>query len=259
MVLAKTEEEIEILRLNNELVSKALAEVAKLIHPGVTTLELDKRAEEFIRDNGAKPGFLGYNGYPNTLCTSVNSAVVHGIPKSVALKDGDIVSVDCGTFMHGFYGDSAYTFTIGEVSPEVQRLIKVTRECLDLGIDKAVDGLRVGDISNAVQHHAESNGYSVVRELVGHGLGRNMHEKPEVPNYGTRGNGPKLISGMVICIEPMINMGGKEVVQERDGWTIRTADGKPSAHFELAVVIRKGKAERLSTFKYIDEVLKAAN
>ncbi len=259
MVLAKTEEEIEILRLNNELVSKALAEVAKLIHPGVTTLELDKRAEEFIRDNGAKPGFLGYNGYPNTLCTSVNSAVVHGIPKSVALKDGDIVSVDCGTFMHGFYGDSAYTFTIGEVSPEVQRLIKVTRECLDLGIDKAVDGLRVGDISNAVQHHAESNGYSVVRELVGHGLGRNMHEKPEVPNYGTRGNGLKLISGMVICIEPMINMGGKEVIQERDGWTIRTADGKPSAHFELAVVIRKGKAERLSTFKYIDEVLKAAN
>ncbi|RPH33577.1 MAG: type I methionyl aminopeptidase [Bacteroidales bacterium] len=259
MILAKTEEEIELLRLNNELVSKTLAEVAKLIRPGVTTLELDKRAEEYIRDNGAKPGFLGYNGYPNTLCTSVNSAVVHGIPKSVALKDGDIVSVDCGTFLHGFYGDSAYTFTIGEVSPEVQRLIKVTRECLELGIDKAVDGLRVGDISNAVQHHAETNGYSVVRELVGHGLGRNMHEKPEVPNYGARGNGPKLVSGMVICIEPMINMGGKGVIQERDGWTIRTADGKPSAHFELAVVIRKNKAERLSTFKYIDEVLKAAN
>lgn len=258
MILSKTEEEIELLRLNNELVSKTLAEVAKLIRPGVTTLELDKRAEEYIRDNGAKPGFLGYNGYPNTLCTSVNSAVVHGIPKSIVLKDGDIVSVDCGTFLHGFYGDSAFTFTIGEVSPEVQRLIKVTRECLDIGIDKAVDGLRVGDISSAVQHHAETNGYSVVRELVGHGLGRNMHEKPEVPNYGTRGNGPKLVSGMVICIEPMINMGGKGVIQERDGWTIRTADGKPSAHFELAVVIRKNKAERLSTFKYIDEVLKSS-
>lgn len=256
MILAKTEEEIELLRLNNELVSKTLAEVAKIIRPGITTLDLDKRAEEYIRDNGAKPGFLGYNGYPNTLCTSVNSAVVHGIPKGVALKDGDIVSVDCGTFLHGFYGDSAFTFTIGEVSPEVQRLIKVTRECLELGIEKAVEGLRVGDISNAVQQYAEVNGYSVVRELVGHGLGRNMHEKPEVPNYGTRGSGPKLISGMVICIEPMINMGTKQVVQDRDGWTIRTADGKPSAHFELAVVVRKGKAERLSTFKYVDEVLK---
>ncbi len=256
MILAKTEEEIELLRLNNELVSRTLAEVAKIIRPGVTTLDLDKRAEEYIRDNGAKPGFLGYNGYPNTLCTSVNSAVVHGIPKGVALKDGDIVSVDCGTFLHGFYGDSAFTFTIGEVSPEVQRLIKVTRECLELGVEKAVDGLRVGDISNAVQQYAEVNGYSVVRELVGHGLGRNMHEKPEVPNYGTRGSGPKLISGLVICIEPMINMGTKQVVQDRDGWTIRTADGKPSAHFELAVVVRKGKADRLSTFKYIDEVLK---
>jgi len=259
MILAKTEEEIELLRLNHELVSKTLAEVAKLIRPGVTTLELDKRAEEFIRDNGAKPGFLGFNGYPNTLCTSVNSAVVHGIPKNNALRDGDIVSVDCGTLMHGFYGDSAYTFTIGEVSPEVQRLIKVTRECLDLGIDKAIDGHRVGDVSNAVQQHAESNGYSVVRELVGHGIGRNMHEKPEVPNYGSRGNGPKLVSGMVICIEPMINMGTKQISQDHDGWTIRTSDGKPSAHFELAVVIRKNKAERLSTFKYVEEVLKSSN
>jgi len=258
MVLAKSEEEIELLRLNNELVSKTLAEVAKLIRPGVTTLELDKRAEEYIRDNGAKPGFLGYNGYPNTLCTSVNSAVVHGIPKATALKDGDIVSVDCGTFLHGFYGDSAFTFTIGEVSLEVQRLIKVTRECLELGIDKAIEGLRVGDISFAVQKHAESNGYSVVRELVGHGIGRNMHEKPEIPNYGIKGNGPKLINGMVFCIEPMINMGTRQVYQERDGWTIKTIDGKPSAHFELAVVVRKGKAERLSTFRYIDEVLKSS-
>jgi len=259
MILGKTEEEIELLRLNNELVSRTLAEVAKLIQPGVTTLDLDKRAEEFIRDNGAQPGFLGFNGYPNTLCTSVNSAVVHGIPKSIALKDGDIVSVDCGTFMHGYYGDSAYTFTIGEVSPEVQRLIKVTRESLEMGIDKAIEGFRVGDISHNVQQHAESNGYSVVRELVGHGIGRSMHEKPEVPNYGSRGNGPKLISGMVICIEPMINMGTRHIIQERDGWTIRTADGKPSAHFELAVVVRKNKAERLSTFRYIDEVLKAVN
>ena len=259
MILAKTEEEIELLRLNHELVSKTLAEVAKLIHPGVTTLELDKRAEEFIRDNGAKPGFLGFNGYPNTLCTSVNSAVVHGIPKNNALRDGDIVSVDCGTFMHGYYGDSAFTFMVGEVSPEVQRLIKVTRECLELGIEKAIVGLRIGDISNAVQVHAESNGYSVVRELVGHGIGRTMHERPEVPNYGNRGNGPKLIDGMAICIEPMINLGKKHVYQERDGWTIKTEDGKPSAHFELAVIIRKNKAERLSTFKYIDEVLKAAN
>ncbi|NVO10203.1 MAG: type I methionyl aminopeptidase [Bacteroidales bacterium] len=259
MILAKTEEEIELLRLNHEIVSKTLAEVARLIRPGVTTLELDRRAEEFIRDNGAKPGFLGYHGYPNTLCTSVNSAVVHGIPKGDSLRDGDIVSIDCGTFMHGFYGDSAYTFMIGEVSPEVQRLIKVTRECLELGINKAIDGLRVGDISSIVQQHAEDNGYSVVRELVGHGIGRNMHEKPEVPNYGIRGNGPKLVSGMVICIEPMINMGSKQIFQEQDGWTIKTVDGKPSAHFELAVVIRKNKAEQLSTFKYIDEVLKAVN
>ncbi len=258
MILAKTEEEIELLKLNHEIVSKTLAEVAKLIHPGITTLELDKRAEEFIRDNGAKPGFLGYNGYPNTLCTSVNSAVVHGIPKDNALRDGDIVSIDCGTYMHGFYGDSAYTFVIGEVSPEVQRLIRVTRECLELGINKAIDGLRVGDISSAVQQHAEGNGYSVVRELVGHGIGRNMHEKPEVPNYGIKGNGPKLISGMTICIEPMINMGSKQIFQERDGWTIKTVDGKPSAHFELAVVVRKNKAEQLSTFKYIDEVLKSS-
>lgn len=255
MLLAKTEEEIELLRINNELVSMTLAEVAKLIRPGITTLELDKRAEEYIRDHGAEPGFLGYNGYPNTLCTSVNSAVVHGIPSSYALRDGDIVSIDCGTHLHGYYGDSAYTFMVGEVSPEVQRLLRVTRDCLEKGIEQAVEGARVGDISHAVQSYAETNGYSVVRELVGHGIGRNMHEKPEVPNYGHRGRGPKLILGTVICIEPMINMGGRQVYQERDGWTVRTSDGKPSAHFELAVVVRRGRAERLSTFKYIDEVL----
>lgn len=259
MLLAKTEEEIELLRLNHELVSKTLAEVAKLIRPGVSTLELDRRAEEYIRDNGAQPGFLGYNDYPNTLCTSVNSAVVHGIPSKSALQEGDIVSVDCGTFMHGFYGDSAFTFVIGEISPEVQRLIKVTRDCLELGIEKAVDGARVGDIGHAVQNYAEVSGYSVVRELVGHGIGRKMHEKPEVPNYGNRGGGAKLKEGVTICIEPMINMGTRQIFQERDGWTIKTVDGKPSAHFELAVVVRKGKAERLSTFRYIDEVLKAVN
>lgn len=256
MQLSKTEEEIELLRLNNDLVSKTLAEVAKIIRPGITTLALDKRAEEFIRDNGAVPGFLGYNGYPNTLCISVNDAVVHGIPSSYQLKEGDIVSVDCGTFMHGYYGDSAYTFPVGQVSPEVQRLMEVTKKSLELGVEQALDGLRVGDISYAVQQYAEANGYSVVRELVGHGLGKKMHERPEVPNYGYKNRGPKLVEGMVICIEPMINLGAKEIYQERDGWTIRTRDGKPSAHFELAVVVRKGKAETLSTFKYIDEVLK---
>lgn len=256
MFLAKTDEEVELLRLNNDLVSRTLAEVAKHIKPGVTTQMLDSIAEEFIRAHGAVPGFLGYNGYPATLCISVNDAVVHGIPSSYELREGDIVSVDCGTFLHGFYGDSAFTFPVGEVKPEVQRLLKVTRECLELGIEAAVAGGRVGDISYAVQSHAESNGYSVVRELVGHGIGRHMHEKPEVPNYGARGRGPKLVDRMAICIEPMINLGSKHVYQDLDGWTIRTRDGKPSAHFELAVVVRKDKAERLSTFKYIDEVLR---
>ncbi|MBC7124059.1 MAG: type I methionyl aminopeptidase [Bacteroidales bacterium] len=256
MFLAKTDEEVELLRLNNDLVSRTLAEVAKHIKPGVTTQKLDSIAEEFIRAHGAVPGFLGYNGYPATLCISVNDAVVHGIPSSYELREGDIVSVDCGTFLHGFYGDSAFTFPVGEVKPEVQRLLKVTRECLELGIEAAVAGGRVGDISYAVQSHAEPNGYSVVRELVGHGIGRHMHEKPEVPNYGARGRGPKLVDGMAICIEPMINLGSKHVYQDLDGWTIRTRDGKPSAHFELAVVVRKDKAERLSTFKYIDEVLR---
>ncbi|HDP75045.1 MAG TPA: type I methionyl aminopeptidase [Bacteroidales bacterium] len=256
MFLAKTNDEVELLRLNSDLVSRTLAEVAKHIKPGVTTQKLDSIAEEFIRDHGAVPGFLGYNGYPATLCISVNDAVVHGIPSSYELRAGDIVSVDCGTFLHGFYGDSAYTFSVGEVKPEVQRLLKVTRECLELGIEAAVAGGRVGDISYAVQSHAESNGYSVVRELVGHGIGRHMHEKPEVPNYGARGRGPKLVDGMAICIEPMINLGTKHVYQDLDGWTIRTRDGKPSAHFELAIVVRKDKAERLSTFKYIDEVLR---
>jgi len=254
MLVYKTEEEIDILRRNNLLVSKTLAEVAKLIKPGVTTLELDKRAEEFIRDNGAVPGFLGYGGYPNTLCTSINDEVVHGIPSNRVLKNGDIVSVDCGTFMEGFYGDTAYTFPVGEVKDDVMNLIKTTKESLFKGIENAIDGLRIGDVGYAVQFHAEKAGYSVVREMVGHGLGRDMHESPEVPNYGKRGRGIKLATGLVICIEPMINMGSKYIKQDNDGWTIRTIDGKPSAHFELAIVVRKEKAEILSTFKYIEEV-----
>jgi len=254
MLVYKTEEEIDILRRNNLLVSKTLAEVAKLIKPGVTTLELDKRAEEFIRDNGAVPGFLGYGGYPNTLCTSINDEVVHGIPSTRVLKNGDIVSVDCGTFMEGFYGDTAYTFPVGEVKDDVMNLIKTTKESLFKGIENAIDGLRIGDVGYAVQFHAEKAGFSVVREMVGHGLGREMHESPEVPNYGKRGKGIKLAAGLVICIEPMINMGSKYIKQENDGWTIRTIDGKPSAHFELAIVVRKEKAEILSTFKYIEEV-----
>ncbi|QKG80829.1 type I methionyl aminopeptidase [Tenuifilum thalassicum] len=256
MLLSKTDEEVELLRQNGDLVSRTLAEVAKHIKPGITTKKLDQIAEEFIRSNGAVPGFLGYSGYPATLCISVNDAVVHGIPSNYELREGDIVSVDCGTLLHGYYGDSAYTFTVGEVSPEVQRLLRVTRESLEKGIEKAIAGNRVGDISHTIQEYAEKNGYSVVRELVGHGIGRHMHEKPEVPNYGVRGRGPKLVDGMVICIEPMINLGTKHIYQEPDGWTIRTQDGKPSAHFELTVVIRKGKAERLSTFSYIEEVLR---
>ncbi len=256
MLIYKSEEEIEIIRRNNLLVSKTLAEVAKLIKPGVTTLELDKRAEEFIRDHGAVPGFLGYGGYPNTLCTSVNDEVVHGIPSDYVLKDGDVVSVDCGTFMEGYYGDTAYTFPVGVVKEEVMNLLRITKESLFKGIENAVEGKRIGDVGNAVQVHAEKAGYSVVREMVGHGLGKNMHEAPEVPNYGKRGRGVLLKKGLVICIEPMINMGNKNIKQDNDGWTIRTTDGKPSAHYELAVVVDKGKADILSTFDYIEEITK---
>lgn len=256
MLVYKSQEEIEIIRQNNLLVSKTLAEVAKLVKPGVTTLELDKRAEEFIRDNGAVPGFLGYGGFPNTLCTSVNDQVVHGIPSDYVLKDGDIVSIDCGTYMDDYYGDSAYTFPVGEISDEVMQLLRKTKESLFLGIEKAVEGNRVGDIGYAVQMHAENAGYSVVREMVGHGLGKQMHEAPEVPNYGKRGRGVKLNKGLVLCIEPMINMGTKYIKQDPDGWTIRTVDGKPSAHYELALMVDKGKADILSTFEYIEEILK---
>ncbi|MBO7300899.1 MAG: type I methionyl aminopeptidase [Tidjanibacter sp.] len=255
MIYLKTQEEVELLRENNLLVSATLAEVGKHIKPGVTTLELDRIAEEFIRSHGAVPGFLGYGGFPNTLCVSVNENVVHGIPSSYALREGDIVSVDCGTILKGFYGDSAYTFGVGEIAPEVQQLLKVTKESLYKGVEMAVAGNRVGDISYAVQQHAESFGYGVVRELVGHGLGRKMHESPEVPNYGRRGTGPLLKEGMVLCIEPMINMGSKNVVFERDGWTVRTKDRKPSAHFEFAVAIRNGEADVLTDFGIIEEAI----
>jgi methionyl aminopeptidase len=255
VVYYKTEEEIDLIRKSSLLVGKTLAEVARVIKPGVTTLDLDKVAETVIRDHGGVPGFLGYGGFPNSLCTSVNAQVVHGIPNAIPLEEGDIVSVDCGVLMNGFYGDSAYTFPVGEVSDEVKNLLRVTQECLDLAIENAVVGKRIGDIGSAVQEHAEANGYGVVRELVGHGLGRELHEAPEVPNYGRRGNGLKLREGLVLAIEPMINLGSKGVRQKNDGWTIVTSDGLPSAHFEHDVVVRDGKAEVLSTFEWIEEAL----
>ncbi len=255
MIHYKSDEEIEIQRESSLLVGKTLAEVAKHIKPGVKTKELDKIAEEFILDHGAKPGFKGYGGFPATLCISVNDEVVHGIPGERELKDGDIVSIDCGTILNGFYGDSAYTFEVGEVDEEVKKLLERTKQSLYRGIEMAVSGKRVGDIGYAIQNYVEQFGYGVVRDLVGHGVGRNLHEKPEVPNYGRRGTGVKLKKGMVLAIEPMINMGRKEVVQDPDGWTIRTIDGKPSAHFEHDVAIREGKADILSTFEYIEEVL----
>ena len=256
MIYLKTDEEIELMRVANQLVGKTLGELAKHVAPGVTTLQLDKIAEEFIRDNGATPAFLGYGGFPNSICASVNEHVVHGIPSSkVILRDGDIISIDCGTHINGFTGDSAYTFCVGEVSPEVRHLLKTTKESLYKGIETAVDGKRVGDIANAIQTYCETRNYSVVRELVGHGCGRNMHEEPEVPNYGRRGCGPLLRSGMCICIGPMINLGSKNVVFENDGWTVRTKDRKPSAHFEHCIAIRPDGPDILSSFKFIEEVL----
>ena len=256
MIYLKTDEEIELMRVANQLVGKTLGELAKHVAPGVTTLQLDKIAEEFIRDNGATPAFLGYGGFPNSICASVNEHVVHGIPSSkVILRDGDIISIDCGTHINGFTGDSAYTFCVGEVSPEVRHLLKTTKESLYKGIEAAVDGKRVGDIANAIQTYCETRNYSVVRELVGHGCGRNMHEEPEVPNYGRRGCGPLLRSGMCICIEPMTNLGSKNVVFENDGWTVRTKDRKPSAHFEHCIAIRPDGPDILSSFKFIEEVL----
>jgi methionyl aminopeptidase len=255
MIVYKTPEEIELIRQSNILVSKTLAEVAKLIKPSVKTVMLDKCAEEFIRDNKAIPGFLGYNNFPKTLCTSVNSQVVHGIPGDIELKEGDIISIDCGVLLNGYYGDAAYTFAVGEISQEVYKLLQITKQSLFLGIEQAVEGKRIGDISHTIQNYCETAGFSVVREMVGHGLGKHLHEAPEVPNYGKKGTGALLKTGMVLCIEPMINMGHKRVYQEKDGWTIRTADNKPSAHFEHAIAIGKNKADVLSTYSYLKEVL----
>lgn len=255
----KSAEEIELIRKSSQLVSRTLAEVAKIIAPGVKTIELDKLAETFIRDSGGIPAFLNYNGFPYSLCISPNDQVVHGFPSEYTLKDGDIISVDCGVILNKYFGDSAYTFQVGEVAEDTRKLLAVTKECLQLGVDKAVVGMRVGDISYAVQEHAERHGYGVVKELVGHGVGVKLHEKPEVPNYGKRGSGIKLEEGMVIAIEPMINMGRAGVKFWKDGWTVSSVDAKPSAHFEHTVAVKKGVADVLSTFSFIEEVLTQKN
>ena len=253
MARPKTEEEIELLRENGLLVSKTLAEVGKAVAPGVTTAELNRVAETFIRDNGAVPNFLGYEGFPASICASVNDVVVHGFPSDYTLKEGDIVSVDLGTLMKGYNGDSAYTFPVGEVDEETRKLLEVTKASLYKGIEAAVAGNRTGDVGHAVQSYAESYGFSVVRELEGHGIGTNMHEAPGVPNFGKPGHGTKLLDGMVICIEPMINAGGRGVYLARNGWAVHTADHRNSAHFELTVLVRRGKAEQLSTFDFIEK------
>ncbi len=255
----KSKEEIEQIRRSGQVLGKAHAEVAKLIGPGITTAALDKVAEEYIKDFGGTPSFKGYNGFPASLCISVNDKVVHGIPNAYVLREGDIVSIDCGVFLNGFHSDSAYTYAVGTVAAKTQKLLEVTKEALLLAIRSIVPGGRLGDVGFAVQSHAERHGFSIVRELVGHGLGRSLHESPEVPNYGKRGQGAKLDEGLVIAIEPMVNEGSRNIVQERDGWTIRTADRKPSAHFEHTVAIVEGKADVLTTFQYIEEVIKAKN
>lgn len=252
----KSKEEVELIRESSLLVSKTLAEVAKVIGPGVTTKQLNDLAETFIKDHGAIPAFLNYNGFPYSLCISPNEQVVHGFPGDYVIKEGDLISVDCGVIKNDFFGDSAYTFSIGEIDAERQKLVNVTQECLKLAIDKAVVGSRIGDIGYAVQAHAETNGFGVVKELVGHGVGVKLHEKPEVPNYGKRGSGIKLEEGMVIAIEPMINAGTAGVKFWSDGWTVTSKDNKPSAHFEHTVAIKKGNADVLSTFSFIEEVLK---
>lgn len=255
MIIPKTSEQIELMRESALLVSKTLGLLAKEIKPGVTTLHLDKLAEEFIRDHGAIPGFLGLYNFPNTLCVSPNAQVVHGVPNSQPLQEGDIISVDCGVVKNEFYGDHAYTFEVGEVAPPVKKLLEVTKASLYQGIKQFKEGNRVGDVGFAIQRYAEQHGYGVVRELVGHGLGKSMHEEPEMPNYGKRGRGKKFIEGMVVAIEPMINMGTRRIQQLPDGWTILTADRKPSAHYEHNVAIVKGKPHLLSTFAYIYEAL----
>ncbi|WP_186754547.1 type I methionyl aminopeptidase [Echinicola salinicaeni] len=256
MIHYKTSEEVQLIKESAQILGKAHGEVAKLVKPGVKTADLDKVAEEFIRDHGGIPSFKGYNGFPASLCISVNEVVVHGFPSGYVLKDGDIISIDCGVFHQGFHSDCAYTYPVGEVSPKVLSLLKATKESLYLGIENAIAGKRIGDIGNAIQKYVEAKGYTVVRELVGHGVGKSLHESPEVPNYGKKGSGPLLKDGMVLAIEPMVNLGTRNVVQERDGWTIRTADRRPSAHFEHTVAIFEDRTEILTTHQYIEENFK---
>ncbi len=256
-VIIKTEEEIELLRLSDLMVSETLALMGELLKPGVKSIDLDKKAEEYIRDNGGIPSFKGYEGFPASLCISINEAVVHGIPSDYEIKDGDIVSIDCGVYKNGFHGDAAYTFAVGDVDEDTMELLRATNESLYLGIEMAVVGNRVGDIGYAIQHYTEKQfGFGVVREMVGHGVGRDLHEDPEVPNFGRRGRGIKLKENMTIAIEPMVNMGTKRVKVLRDGWTIVTRDGKPSAHFEHSLVVKKGKPDLLSDHKIIEETIK---
>lgn len=253
MIHYKNEGEIELIRESADILSKAHGEVAREIKPGVKTSKLDKIAETYIMDNGGKPSFKGYNGFPFSLCISMNENVVHGFPSDQELKEGDIISVDAGVFFKGFHSDCAYTYPIGDISPDVEKLLRATKESLYIGIEKAVVGNRIGDIGNSIQSFVEDKGYTVVRELVGHGLGRDLHESPEVPNYGKKGRGAKIKKGLVIAIEPMINLGTKDVVQESDGWTIRTADRMPSAHYEHTVVVYQDKTEILTTHKFLEE------
>ena len=256
-IFYKTDEEVELIRESCLLVCKTLALVGELIGPGKRGVDIDAQAEQLIRDHGAVPGFKGYRGFPATLCVSVNEQVVHGIPSDIEFKDGDIVSVDCGVLMNGYYGDAAYTFAIGDVKEEIMQLLRVTKASLYKGIQQAIVGKRVGDISSAIQHYTErGHKYSVVRELVGHGLGRSLHEAPEVPNFGARGQGPKLKDGLVIAIEPMINLGKREVITAKDNWTVISKDRMPSAHFEHSVVVRRQKADILSNHTFVEAAIK---
>ena len=254
-VTIKSQREIELMRESCKILADVFSEMEKAVHPGVSTLDINNLGEKLIRAHGCIPNFLNYNGYPASICVSVNDEVVHGIPGDIVLKEGDIVSVDCGTYMNGFCGDSAYTFCVGEVDEEVRNLLKVTKEALYIGIQNAVQGKRIGDIGYAIQQYCESHSYGVVREFVGHGIGKEMHEDPQVPNYGKRGYGTLLKKGLCIAIEPMITLGNRQVIMERDGWTVRTRDRKCAAHFEHTIAVGAGEADILSSFKFIEEVL----
>jgi methionyl aminopeptidase len=255
MIYLKTSEEIAKMRAASDLLSRTLGEVAKWVTPGVETRKLDNIAREFILDNGGKPACLGYGGFPGTLCIEVNETVVHGFPSGYQLREGDIVGLDCVVELDGYNGDMCYTFPVGEIAPEVMTLLKVTKESLYKGIAACKPGNRIGDIANVIQTYCERHGYSIVREMCGHGIGKSMHEDPEVPNYGRKSTGPVLKNGMCIAIEPMVNLGKRNIVIEKDGWTCRTRDRQPSAHFEHTVALLNGETEILTTFRYIEEVL----